>query len=121
LVIDIDETGNDLNQQLARLHSVVPPNSGADIGYTVRVDAGLGSPGRRLSVDFAGEPGEWAHLKAGLDQIMRTHPSTLRASVTAEWEEPIPLDSEIVDAVVQRAADTGPANCTVRLEGGAGE
>ena len=121
LVIDIDETGNDLNQQLARLHSVVPPNSGADIVYAVRVDAGLGSPGRRLSVDFVGDPGEWAHLKAGLDQIMRTHPSTLQASVTAEWAESIPLDSEFVDAVVQRAADTGPANCTVRLEGGAGE
>lgn len=114
--IAIEETGDALQTQLARLHSVIPAAAGgATLRYRVKVDLSFDRPTDVLHLDYQGPPAEWTPLKPGIDHALKNRPAVVRASVTAEWDGGVPLDGAEADALAQRAADTGPARCEITL------
>lgn len=115
--VTIDELGADTHQQLARLHSLVPANTpGATVVYRIVLSAVLDSPEHTVRVDFHGPAGEWSSLKPSVDQVLRTRQAAVQARMDATFTESLPIGSEVIAGVTQRATDTGPARCTVALE-----
>jgi hypothetical protein len=119
VVISIDDHGDGLQSQLARLHSVITVASGAELMYDVNVIAGFGTPGHSVRVDFTGTPENWSQLKTAVDQVLKNNESTVQATVTATWQPPLPVDDAAVDAITQRANDTGPGRCRITMTAGA--
>ncbi len=118
IVISIDDHGDGLQSQLARLHSVITASSGADLVYDVSVIAGLGTPGHSVRVEFTGTPENWSQLKTAVDQVLKNNQATVQATVTATWQPPLPIDHEAIDAITQRANDTGPGRCHIAMTAG---
>ena len=114
--VSVDETGPATGVELAKLLSVVPQGTaGVSVRYQVDARVDLGVPGDTLSVGFAGSAGSYSPLKAAVDQVLRSHEAVLKASLIATFEPPVPLSGEEVEEVRRRAADTGPAKCTVDI------
>lgn len=118
MVLSIDEHGDGLQQQLARLQSVIPAGPDIELLYEIRVDAALDLPGQRVTVDFTGPPNDWTTIKTAVDQILRTRQVALQATVTATWKVPAEIDNAGIDAITQRATDTGPGRCRIGLTTG---
>lgn len=116
LSVAIDELGSDTHQQLARLHSLVPANTpGATVTYSVALSAVLDLPEHTVRVEFHGPAGDWASLKPSVDQVLRTRQATVQARLDATFADPVPIGSDVIAGITQRATDTGPAKCTVSL------
>jgi hypothetical protein len=117
LVVAIDETGASLQQELARLQSVVPDGiDGAAVTWSVEVGASFDQPGHALSLRFTGRPAEYGALKSAVDHVLRTTAATVRASCEAEFGMAVPADGPAVGGVRDRAGRTGPSKCTVSIE-----
>jgi hypothetical protein len=113
---EIAEIGDGAHQQLARLHSLIPPTArNTTIRYRVDLSLAFGVPTDTIVLHFDAPAGEWAALKSAVDQVLRSRPAELRAFVDATFDPPLELDSEELAAISQRAADTGPGKCTIAL------
>jgi hypothetical protein len=114
--VTIDELGADTHQQLARLHSLVPPTTpGAVVIYRITLSAVLDRPEHTVRVEFNGPAGDWSGLKPSIDQVLRTRQAAVQGRVDATFADPVPIGSEVMASITQRATDTGPARCTVTL------
>ncbi len=121
LAIRVGHVGDAAGTELQKLLSVVPPSEpGVELRYEVRVETAF-EPGERLTVDFAGKPSDFAHVRDGLRQAIAGREATLDATLTASFGEPPALDGDAVARIAQRAADTGPARCTVTITTEAGD
>jgi hypothetical protein len=117
LVVAIDETGASLQQELARLQSVVPDGiDGAAVTWSVEIGASFDQPGHALSLRFTGRPAEYGALKSAVDHVLRTSTATVRASCEAKFATPAAADGPAVSSVRDRAGRTGPSKCTVSIE-----
>lgn len=113
--IAVDEVGAGLNQELARLHSLVPSGQpGAEVKHGVRAEFGDGS--LLGSVDFSGPAAEFAPLKTACDHLLKKGDGTLKATTTASFDPPLRFDDQRWADLVQRATDTGPSRCTVVVQ-----
>lgn len=114
--VTIDELGADTHQQLARLHSLVPPNTpGVLVIYRISLSAVLDRPEHTVRVEFSGPAGDWSAIKPSVDQVLRTRQATVQGRIEATFTDPVEIGSDIIAGVTQRATDTGPAKCTVTL------
>lgn len=117
LLVAVDETGPALQQELARLQSVVPDGlDGATVTWKVDLAATLDEPPHAIRVAFAGRPGDYGALKGAVDHVLRTRTASLRAAVEAVFADPVPPDAAVVTGVQERAARTGPSRCRVTVE-----
>jgi hypothetical protein len=114
--VSIHEIGRDLNQQLARLHSLMPAGQpGVEVVYSVDLAASIGRPEHVARIEFTGPAADFSPLKSACDHLLRRGEATFSASLDATFQPPIDLAGETWAAFTQRAADTGPARCDVRL------
>jgi hypothetical protein len=114
LRVSVDETGSATGVELAKLLSVVPASS-AGIIVRLEIDArvDLGVPGDVAVIDFKGNGSDFAPLRAALDQLLRNHPAVLKASLVANFQPAVAVSGQEIEEVRRRAADTGPAKCTI--------
>lgn len=116
-VIAVNEVGEGLKAELARLQSVVPADlDRAEVTWDVEVSATLDDATHHVRVTFHGPPADWAPLKPAVDQVLATRPATLRASCAVTFEDPVPPDHEVVAELRARAGRTGPSRCDVTVE-----
>jgi len=114
LRVSVEETGTATGVELAKLLSVVPA-SGPRVTLRLEIDArvDLGSPGDVALIDFKGTGADYAPLRAALDQLLRTHPAVLKASLVAGFHPPVAVSGQEIEEVRRRSSDTGPAKCTI--------
>lgn len=113
----ISEVGEGSQQQLARLHSLVPVGTrGVTVRYKVHISLAFDSPSDTLAIRFDAAAAEWAPLKSAADQVLRTHPATLEAMVVATFDPPLDMAGDEFAELTQRASDTGPARCELHLQ-----
>jgi hypothetical protein len=114
--VAISEVGTGLHQQLARLHSLVPTGQAdATVVHHVEIRAALDEPGHAVHVAYRGPAPGFAPLKSACDHVLKSGDATLTARLEAGFDPPIDLDGEVWAGFTQRAQDTGPARCEVRL------
>jgi hypothetical protein len=117
LVVSIDEAGPSLQQELARLQSVVPDKlDGADVIWSVDIAATFDDPAHTVRLTFSGYPGDYGALKGTVEHVLRTRTATVRATCAATFDEPASPDADVVAALQGRAAKTGPSKCVVAIE-----
>jgi hypothetical protein len=114
--VSISEVGTGLHQQLARLHSLVPAGQpGATVVHDIEVRAALDQPGHGVHISYRGPAEGFAALKSACDHVLRSGDATLTARVDATFDPPMDLDGDAWSSFTQRASDTGPARCDIRL------
>jgi hypothetical protein len=112
--LSVDGTGAGGGVELAKLLSVIPAGiSGVRFRYEIDARIDLGSPGDVATVEFTGDASDYAPLKTAVDQLLRSHQAVLKASLIATFDPPVPASGQEIEDVRRRAADTGPAKCTV--------
>jgi hypothetical protein len=112
--LSVDETGAGGGVELAKLLSVMPAGiPGCKLRYEIDARIDLGSPGDVATVEFAGDASDYAPLKTAVDQLLRSHQAVLKASLVATFDPPVPASGQEIEDTRRRAADTGPAKCTV--------
>jgi hypothetical protein len=113
--VAIDELSKEAGTQLAKLLTVVPAGQqGATVSYAISVNLDFGE-GNSLRFEFHGLPTDYAPLKSGLDHSLRQHDASVKASLAARFDPPLPLSGQEVEDLVGRARDTGPAKCSITV------
>lgn len=114
--VSIDPVGEGTARELARLLAFLPPTTpGAELSYRVEASISLNGSDHSLRVDFNGTPKEYDPLRAALDQVLRQHQASVRASVEATFAEPLGLGAQELGDLRQRAQDAGPSACAIAL------
>jgi len=114
--VSIDPVGDGTALELARLLAFLPTTTpGAELSYRVEASVSLNGSDHSLQVDFNGTPKEYDPLRAALDQILRNHQASLRATIEARFAEPLGLGAQELGDLRQRAQDAGPSACAVTL------
>ncbi|REE63396.1 uncharacterized protein DUF499 [Streptomyces sp. 3212.3] len=117
LKIEINHTGTGGGPELLRLHSIVPATTlGTDLTYKIEAVVALGSdPMHTAKIDYFGTPRDYAPLREALKQLLGPRESVIKASVTAIFEDSLPLSGDAVERFGQAARDTGPTKCTISM------
>jgi hypothetical protein len=116
LTVTIDHVGAGAGPELARLHTVVNPSTlGATLHYDIDVTVALSDPSDSVQIRFHGAPGDYAPLREALKQLLGPRQATLKASVTAQFTDPIQLSGDQANVIAQAATDTGPMKCSVTI------
>lgn len=116
LRVSVDHVGEGAGTELARLFTVVPVGTlGANLTYDLDLKVDLSEHGHFAELRYRGGPGDFAPLREALRQFLTTRQAVLRASLQADFQEPLPLAGDAAGRLAQAAADTGPSRCDVDL------
>ena len=115
LAVSIDTSGLGKENELARLHTMFPAGTAADLEYRIRAQVALDTPSQSLLVDFTGTPAQWTPMNSALRQALSGRDAHIQASTTGRFAEGTAVDGEVIARVQQAAGQTGPAACTIRL------
>jgi hypothetical protein len=116
LTVAVDHVGAGAGTELARLQTVVNPSTlGVTLRYGIDVTVALSDPEDSAQIRFQGGPADYAPLREALKQLLGPRQATLKASVTAQFTEPVQLSGDQVNAIAQAATDTGPTKCTITI------
>lgn len=115
LRVGIDVSGPGKENELAKLHTMLPADTCTDIEYRIRAQVAMDTPSQSLLVDFTGTPVQWAPMNPALRQVLSGRDAHIQASISAQFADDTRLTGEIVDRVQLAAGRTGPASCTIRL------
>lgn len=116
VTVTVDHMGSAAGNELARLHTVVPPGTlGVDLAYTVDVTVAFSDPANTAHVRFQGLPTDYAPLRDAVKNLLAPRQATLRATVRAVFTDSLDLSGEDVGRVARAATDTGPSKCSVTL------
>lgn len=118
LEIAIDHLGANAGVELARLHTIVNASSlGMALTYDVDVTIALNDadPSQTATVRFHGRPADYAPLRDALKQLLAPRQATLKARLSATFDQPTPLSGDEFGKYVKAASDTGPTKCTVTI------
>jgi len=114
--LSIDETGTTTGVELARLLSMVTQTPVVRaLRYEVDARVDLGSTGDQLTLRFNGPATSYAPLKSAVDQVLRAHEAVVRTSLEVHFTEAVPVSGQEIEELRRRAADTGPAKCSVEI------